>query len=242
MAVVNPSADLPRWARFVLAATGVVGTGVLLLVVFSPNLPMYGDSLNDWGRWAALHQAEASRDVTVLFLAYLLYMVFGTYVATLVRKSDSWTPWLVRVATVAIGVKFAIEMIQIAVLNLPTQIGSQDFNGSMAQFGAELSVLSLVPFAVFLIAVGASALISRAVPAWTAWFTLTVGAIHVFAIVLGLTGAPPMGPILAAFGFVWFLSIPAWPLVTAIGLLVVATRSFKPATPQPSTVAGGMPA
>jgi hypothetical protein len=83
-----------------------------------------------------------------------------------------WTEWLVRVATLAIGVKFAIEMMQIAVLTLPTQIDSRDFIHALAQLGTELSTFSLVPFFVFLLAVGAAALISRAVPVWLAWFTV----------------------------------------------------------------------
>src|SRR5579859_5884956 len=242
MAVMRQSAETSRWPHLVWAATGVVGTGVFFLVAFSPNLPMYGDSLNDWGRWAATHQSDARHEVAILFLAYLLYMVFGIYVATLVRRSDTWTPLLVRVATVAIGVKFAIEMMQIAVLNLPTEAASQDLTRSMAQLGTDLSVYSLVPFAVFLLAVGASALISRAVPVWLAWFTLTVGAIHAFAMFLGLTGPPPLGPILVAFGLVWFASIPAWPLVTAVCLLVVGIRDFKPGTEAESAVAGAQPA
>jgi hypothetical protein len=242
MAVMQESSDLPRWARLAIAATGVVGTGVFLLVVFSPNLPMYGDSLNDWSRWAATHQSDARHDISILFIAYMLYMVFGVYVATLMRTPDASTGLLVRIATVAIGAKFAIEMMQIAVLSLPAEAGSQDFNRSMAQLGTDLSVLSLVPFAVFLLAVGAAALISRVVPVWLAWFTFTVGAIHALAVVLGLTGAPNLGPILVAYGFAWFTSIPAWPLVTAVCLLVLAVRDSKPVTETGSAVAAAEPA
>jgi len=86
-----------------------------------------------------------------------------------------------------------------------------------------LSVLSLVPFALFLVAVGVSALLSRAVPSWLAWFTLSVAAIHVFAIVLGLAGVPA-SPMLLAFGLIWFASIPAWPLATSAALLTAALR------------------
>ena len=119
--------------------------------------------------------------------------------------------------------KFAIEMAQIAVLAVPEAGDPKDFGGAMAQLGSELSGLSLVPFAVFLVAVGVSALISRAVPAWLAWFTLAVAGIHVIAIVLGLTGVSA-GPMLVAFGYVWFASIPAWPLVTSVALLISAFR------------------
>ena len=209
--------------RLAMPAIGVVGTAVFFLVVFSPNLPMYGDSLSDWGRWAPIHQSAARDAVAILLLAYLLYMVFGVYVAALVRRSDPTTATLVQVATVAIAVKFAIEMMQIAVLAVPETGGSNDFGGSMAQLGSVLSVLSLVPFALFLVAVGVSALISRAVPAWLARFTLAVAAIHVFASVLGLAGVSA-SPMLVAFGFIWFASIPAWPLVTSVALLIAALR------------------
>ena len=40
MAVTTQGADLARWVRLTMPATGVVGTGVFFLVVFSPNLPM----------------------------------------------------------------------------------------------------------------------------------------------------------------------------------------------------------
>jgi hypothetical protein len=241
MAVVREGAETSRWARIAIAATGVAATAVFFLGAFTPNLPMYGDSLSDWGRWAAIHHSEARIGVSLVALMYLLYMVFGAYVATLVRGNDLWTHWLVRVATVAIGVKFAVEMMQVLILILPTQIASRDFIPALAQLGSELSVFSLVPFFVFLFAVGAAALISRLMPVWLAWFTLAVGAIHAFAMVLGLTGAPPIGVALMAFGVVWFLSIPAWPLVTAVGLIVVAVRGFKPATRTSSTAVASQP-
>jgi len=180
--------------RLAMPATGVVGTAVFFLVVFSPNLPMYGDSLSDWGRWAPIHQSAARDAVAILLLAYLLYMVFSVYVAALVRRSDQATATLVQVATVAIAVKFAIEMMQIAVLAVPATGGSKDFSDSMAQLGSVLSVLSLVPFALFLV-----------------------------AIVLGLAGVSA-SPMLVAFGFIWFASIPAWPLVTSVALLIAALR------------------
>jgi hypothetical protein len=150
-------------------------------------------------------------------------MVFGVHVATLVRRGDPKTATLVQVAMVAIAVKFAIEMMQIAVLAVPATGDSKDFGGSMAQLGTVLSGLSLVPFAVFLVAVGVSALISRVVPVWLAWFTLAVAGIHVFAIVLGLT-VVSASPALVVFGFVWFASIPAWPLVTSVAILISALR------------------
>jgi len=40
MAVTTQGADLARWVRLTMPATGVVGTAVFFLVVFSPNLPM----------------------------------------------------------------------------------------------------------------------------------------------------------------------------------------------------------
>ena len=232
-----------NWARLALAATGIVGTVVFLVGALTSNLPMYGDSLTEWGPWAATNQSDARHEVATLFLAYLLYMVFGVYVATAVRSSDPWTTFAARAATVAVGVKFTIEMMQIAILNVPTAAGSQDYGRSIGQLGTELSVISLVPFAVFLLAVGASGLISRAVPVWLAWFALAVGALHAFAMLLGLTGPPPLGPALMAFGFVWFLSIPAWPLVTGVTLFIRALGRTKPASAQvPQTMAGGQPA
>jgi len=226
MALTTQGAGLARWARLAMPATGVVGTAVFFLVVFSPNLPMYGDSLSDWGRWASTHQPAARSAVAILLLAYLLYMVFGVYVATLVRRSDPTAAALAQVAIVAIAVKFAIETSQIAVLSVPATGGSKDFGGSMAQLGSVLSGVSLLPFAVFLVAVGVAALITRAVPVWLAWFTLVVAGIHALAMALGLSGVSA-GPMLVAFGYVWFASIPAWPLVTGAALSVAAIRGIK---------------
>jgi hypothetical protein len=242
MAEMNPSDELSVWARVALAATGVVGTVVFFFLGFSSNVPIYGDSLKDWSSWAPTHSADAGYGVGMLFLTYLLYMVFAVYLTTVVRKSDPWTRFLAQLATVAIVAKFGIEIMQIAILNVATQVGSQNFDPSMAQLGQELSMFSLVPFAILLLAVGAAALISRAVPTWMAWFTLTVGVIHAFAMVLGLTGAGSLGPIMMAFGVVWFLSIPLWPLVMGVGLVVVAIRGSRPAARADSTFSVGQPA
>jgi hypothetical protein len=190
-----------------------VGTVFFFVAAFSPNLPMYGDSLTDWGRWAPAHQLDARHIVGVLLLAYLLYMVFAVFVAILVRGDDSISALLVQVATVAVGVKFAIELIQVSVLSVPAWTSLKDFGGSMSQLGGVLSTASLVPHAVFLSAVAASALISRTLPAWLAWFTAAVGVIQVTAMLLAFTWIPP-GPIVVALGTLWFTSIPAWPLVT----------------------------
>jgi hypothetical protein len=218
-----------RWAQLTLAATGVAGTGAFYLVTLRPYLPIYGDPIDGWALWASAHQADARHGVAILFLAYLLYMIFAIYVATVVKRSDRWTPFLVQVATLAVGVKFTIETMLIGVLNIPTDLGLQALNDSVAQLGTELSVLSLVPFAIFLLAVGAAALIGRAVPIWLAWFTLAVGALHTFATVVGLTGPPPLSPVLMAFAFVWFISIPGWPLVTSVTLVVLAIKRSEPA-------------
>lgn len=229
--------------RLAFPAVGIAGTTVFLVVAFTSNLPMYGDSVEDWGPWAAAHQSEARDGIALLFLAYLLYMIFGVYVATLVKKADTWTPVLAQIATVAVGVKFSIEIIQIAVLNIPAQAGVQGFGSSMAQLGTELSIFGLVPFALFLLAIGTAALISRAMPAWLAWLTLAVGSVHAFAMVLGLTGPPPLGPALMAFGFVWFLSIPGWPLVTGVALFIGALITTRPAaTLRAQPIEGGQPA
>ena len=225
-----------RWARLTLAATGVAGTALFFLVALTPYLPIYGDPLDGWNLWAPAHQAGARHGVALLFLAYLLYMFFAIYVAIVVKKSDTWTPFLVRVATLAIGVKFTIEMMLIAVLNIPTELGSQYLNDSMSRLGTELSTLSLVPFAIFLVAVGAAALISRALPTWLAWFTLAVGALHTVAMAIALTGPPPLSPILIDVGYVWFTSIPGWPLVTSVTLIVLAILRSREA-PMPTTLA-----
>jgi hypothetical protein len=217
------------WARLGVAATGAAGTGLFfLLPSSSAYLPIYGDSLSAWSEWAPIHPTDARHGVAMLFLAYLLYMALAVYMANLVRKSDMWTRLLANIATVAIGVKFAIEVVLIAVLNVATEVGEESFNRSMSELGTQLSVLSLAPFAVLLLALGASALISRAVPVWLAWFTLAVGALQALATFLGLTGPPPLSPALLAVATVWFLTIPLWPLVTSVTLIVVVVLGGNP--------------
>lgn len=231
------SYDISRRARVTMAATGIAGTVAFFLAAFSPKLPMYGDSLVDYVPWARSHQADAHYEIAVLFLAYLLYMLFGVYVATLVGRNDPLSALLGRIALVAVGVRFAIEAMHISVLSVGASNDAADFGASMAVFGTQLSVLSLVPYAILLLATGVAAKVGRTLPAWLVWFTLAVGANQGLAMVMAITGPPPLGPGLVAFGFIWFMSIPAWPLVTGVALLVSAIRSQSPArqlAPAPS--------
>jgi hypothetical protein len=214
---------LPRWGRLAMSATGVVGSVTFFVVAFSPNLPMYGDSLTSWGSWAESHELDARRLAGLLLLTFALYLVFGIYVVTLVMGTNPWSALLVRVAIVAIGVRFAIEVMQVSVLSVPATADPRDFGGSMADLGAALSVMSLVPHAIFLGATGTAAVVSRAVPAWMGWFTLAAAAIQAVALLAGVAGIP-LSPIGAVFGPVWFGSIPGWPLVTGVALLLSAIR------------------
>lgn len=216
--------DLSRRTRVTMAGVGIIGTVVFFVGAFSSNLPMYGDSLVDWSSWAApAHRSDASHEIGILLLSYLLFLLFGVFVASVVSGDSPWSQFVGRIALVAVAVKFAIEMMQISVLIVPTAQGSSGLDDSMAQFGTTLSILSLVPYALFLIAVGVAALSGAAFPRWLAWFTLFVGAIHVTAMLLGVIPAPD-APALYVFGYIWFTSIPGWPLVTGVALLISAMR------------------
>ena len=222
--------DLSPRARVTMAGIGIVGTAVFLVAAFTSNLPMYGDSLVEYGAWAPSHRSDASHEIGLLALSYLLYLLFGVFVASLVRGDSAWSQLLARIALIAVGVKFAVEMMQISVLIVPTTERTAGFDGSMAQFGTALSVLSLIPYAMFLISVGVAALHSPAFPRWLAWFTLFVGAMHVSAMLMGLVSAPDIPGLvpdtsLVIFGYIWFTSIPGWPLVTGVALLISAIRS-----------------
>lgn len=216
--------DLSRGTRATMAGVGVIGTVVFFVGAFASNLPMYGDSLVEWAAWAApAHRSDASHEIGILLLSYLLFLLFGVFVAGVVSGDSPWSQFVGRIALVAVAVKFAIEMMQISVLIVPTAQGASGLDDSMAQFGTTLSVISLIPYALFLIAVGVAALNSAAFPRWLAWFTLFVGAIHVTAMLLGVIPVPDT-PALYVFGYVWFTSIPGWPLVAGVALLVSALR------------------
>ena len=221
--------DLSRRAQVTMAGTGIAGTVVFFLVAFAPMLPMYGDSLVEYGSWAPAHRSDAVHEVGLLLLSYLLYLLFGVFVASMVRGDSPWSQLVGRIALTAVGVKFAIEMMQIAVLIVPTGQDPAGFVGAMAQFGTTLSGLSLVPYALFLTAVGVAALRSPACPRWLAWFTLLVGAVHITGMLLGLVSVsdiPGLVPdtSVVIFGYIWFASIPGWYLVTGAALLISATR------------------
>ena len=217
--------DLSRGTRATMAGVGIIGTVVFFVGAFSSNLPMYGDSLVDWSSWAApAHRSDASHEIGILLLSYLLFLLFGVFVASLVSGESPRAQLFGRIALVAVAVKFAIEMMQISVLIVPTAQGSSGLDDSMSQFGTTLSIASLIPYALFLVAVGAAALDGHAFPRWLAWFTLFVGAIHVTAMLLGVIPAPDT-PALYVFGYIWFTSIPGWYLVTGAALLISAIRS-----------------
>ena len=222
--------DLSRRTRATMAGVGIIGTVVFFLGAFSSNLPMYGDSLIDWSSWAApAHRSDASHEIGILLLSYLLFLLFGVFVASLVSGESPSSQLFGRIALVAVAVKFAIEMTQISVLIVPTAQGSSGLDDSMAQFGTTLSILSLVPYALFLIACGLAALASQAFPRWLAWFTLFVGAMHISAMILALVGLSDT-PAMYVFGYIWFTSIPGWPLVAGVALLVSTIRRQRRAT------------
>ena len=207
-----------------MAGIGIIGTVVFFVGAFSSNLPMYGDSLVEWAAWAApAHRSDASHEIGILLLSYLLFLLFGVFVASVVSGDSPWSQLVGRIALVAVAVKFAIEMMQVSVLIVPTAQGASGLDDSMAQFGTTLSVISLIPYALFLIAVGAAALNSAPFPRWLAWFTLFVGAMHISAMILALVGVSDT-PAMYVFGYIWFASIPGWYLVTGAALLISAIR------------------
>lgn len=215
--------DLSRRARVTMAGTGIVGSVVFFLVAFFTNLPMYGDSLVKYGSWAPGHRSEASHEIGLLLLSYLLYLLFGVFVATVVRGLDPWSELMSRIALVTIGVKFAVEVVQVCVRLVPAAAAPStsppvpitDFGESMAQFGSVVSIAGLIPNAVFWAAIGVGALVSLAVPRWLGWFTLSLGALQLVSLVLGFVVARD-DPLLFAVPFVGFLGIPGWPLATGI--------------------------
>ena len=128
-----------------MAGIGIIGTVVFFMGAFTSNLPMYGDSLVEYGSWAPAHRSDASHEIGILLLSYLLYMLFGVFVASVVSGNSSLSQLMGRIALSAVAVKFAIETMQIAVLIVPTGQDPSGFDGAMAQFGTTLSVLSLLP-------------------------------------------------------------------------------------------------
>lgn len=207
-----------------MAGIGIMGTVVFFLGALASNLPMYGDALVSWAAWAAPdHRSEASHEIGILLLSYLLFLLFGVFVASVVSGDSPWSQLMGRIALVAVAIKFAIEMMQISVLIVPTAQGASGLDDSMAQFGTTLSVLSLIPYALFLVAAGLAALNSAAFPRWLASFTLFVGAMHITAMLFGLISVPDT-PALHVFGYIWFASIPGWYVVTGVALLISAIR------------------
>lgn len=216
-----------------MAATGIVGTGTFLAVNFS-KLPLYGDSLDSFARWAPSHRVEAGHAIGLLFLTYLLYMVFAVYVANLVAGGAGWALLMARVALTAVGTRFAIEITQLTFLSAaasnllsPGNSSPVSFAGALGIFASQLAVTSLVPYMVFLGAVGVAMLASHVVPVWLAWTTLAVAAIHAWAF-LAVTVGVPVGPL----GFVWYASIFGWPLIASVTLCVFTiTRRETAALP-----------
>ena len=152
-----------------------------------------------------------------------MYLLFGIYVASLVRGRGPGSELLAQIALLAVGARFAIELVQISILLVPIGANAPDFGGSMAQLGSVVSGSSLFPNAIFLFAIGAAGLGVRAMPRWLAWFTVGIAAVQLTYRSLGLLGVTA-NPILIAFAGIWYLSIPGWPLVAGVALLVSAIK------------------
>lgn len=220
--------ELPRWGRLTMSATGVAGTALFLLLGFGTNLPMYGDSMVDYGRWASAHQPAARDELGLFLLTYVLYLVFGIYLAAVAEGRGPWSELLTRIALVAVGVRFAMESLQITILSVPASTNGSEFDASLAQLGSLLSAFSLFPNVMFLAAIGASGLASGAIPRWLAWFTAGVAAVQLTFMLLGLVD-PRANAVLITFAALWFLSIPGWPLVAGVAQFVSAFRVPSPA-------------
>lgn len=212
---------LPRWGRLAMAATGILGTGTFLIVNFS-NLPLYGDSLDSFARWAPSHQTDAQHSIGWLLLTYLLYMTFAVYVTCVVGGRGGWSELMVRIAMTAVAARVAIEVTQLTFLTVassalltsgPVQV---DFGGALGMFARQLAVTSLIPHMIFLGAVGAAMLAGRTLPVWLAAVTLAAAAIQAWAF-LAVTVRLPVGPL----GAVWYASLPLWPLVAGVTLFVL---------------------
>lgn len=231
---MNP--ELPRWAKLAMAATGILGSGTFLVVNFS-NLPLYGDSLDDFARWAPSHQPDAQHQIGWLVLTYLLYMTFAVYLTYVAGDRSGWSALMVRIAMTAVAARVAIEVTQLTFLTTassalltsgPVQV---DFSGALGTFARQLAVTSLIPHMVFLGAVGAAMLASRTVPVWLAYATLAAAAIQAWAF-LAVTVRLPVGPLSSA----WYASLLLWPVVTGVTLFVlgfkkhVVTNDRRPAS------------
>ena len=214
-------ADLPRWGRLLMSATGIVGTATFLAVNFT-KLPLYGDDLQPFARWAGAHQSDARHLVGLFLLTVLLYAIFAVYVASSVGNRGPWSALMARIALMAVAARVAIEVVQLTFL---TAAGSAqlDLSGSLGVIGSQLAIASLVPHMVFLGAIGAAVLADRALPRWLGWLALATCVVQAWAFLILFAGFPA-GPL----GLVWYVSLPAWPLVTGVTLFVLAMRKPDP--------------
>ena len=212
--------DLPRWGRLLMSATGIVGTATFLAINFT-NVPLYGDALEPFARWAGTHQSDARHLVGLLLLTVLLYAVFAVYVASSVGDHGPWSALMVRLAVMAVAARIAIEVVQLTFL---TAAGSSqiDLSGSLGVIGSQLAIASLVPHMVFLGAIGVAMLAGRELPRWLGWLAVAACVVQAWALLVLFAGAPA-GPL----SLVWYVSIPAWPLVTGVTLFVLAIRTRR---------------
>ena len=214
-------ADLPRWGRLLLSATGIVGTATFLAVNFT-NLPLYGDDLQPFARWAGAHQSDARHLVGLFLLTVLLYAVFAVYVASSVGNRGPWSALMVRIALMAVAVRVAIEVVQLTFLTAAGSV-QLDLGGPVGAIGSQLAIASLVPHMVFLGAIGAAVIVGRSLPTWLGWLALAACVVQAWAFLVLFAGVPA-GPL----GIVWYASIPVWPLVTGATLFVLAIRKDDP--------------
>ena len=200
-----------------MSATGVVGTATFLAVNLT-NLPLYGDDLEPFARWAGAHQSDARHLVGLLLLTVLLYAVFAVYVASSVGNRGPWSALMVGIALMAVAARVAIEVVQLTFLTAAASV-QVDLTGPVGAIGSQLAIASLIPHMVFLGAIGAAVIVGRLLPAWLGWLALAACVVQVWAFLILFAGVPA-GPL----GIVWYASIPAWPLVTGMTLFVLAIR------------------
>lgn len=148
-------------------------------------------------------------------LALLLFVPFLAYLCDRLRRADASDGWIVVTALCAGILAIAVKLGGILPAILVEQGGlAPPVADAFTRFGEVSFMLSMMPLGAFLAAVAASAIRTRALPAWLGW---SAAAIAPLLVANALDLGSGFGP-----AFLLFL---LWTLTTAIVLLRGATAT-----------------
>ena len=214
------------------AAAGIA-SALLLIALFTlfPSLPPPNHSIAEIARSARLNSDGLLLGAYAGALMTGTLLLFGSALAARLRRAERGTGgwWLVALTGIA-GTAIVIAGNALAIMFVRAVGHGATGSALWIGYGADhwLSVLTAIPLALFLLAVGMGARATGMLPRWLAWSSVVLSML----LVVGagsVTGDEVDGGILGLLLFLGYLGLLPWIVATSISILRPRHTATEPA-------------